>query len=92
MSASSEQVAEAVANVPAGVALHARPAGIVSREAMGFASAITLIAGERQADAKSVLRVMALGAEGGTTVVIRAEGEDAAAAAARIAELIDHLA
>ncbi len=64
MSASSEP-AETTATLPGDVALHARPAGVVSREAMQFSARLTLVFGDRKADAKSVLRVMALGAEPG---------------------------
>lgn len=87
MSASSE----ASAALPAGVALHARPAGLVAREAMRYGSQITIVAGEREADAKSVLRVMALGAEGGSTVTVRAQGDDAEQAVAVIVQLIEQL-
>jgi phosphocarrier protein len=73
------------------VALHARPAGVLAREAMTFSSRITLTAGEREADAKSVLRVMALGAEGGSSVTVQAEGEDAESAVARLVALIEQL-
>ena len=87
MSASSE----ATAQLPAGVALHARPAGALAREAMRYSSRITLTAGGREADAKSVLRVMALGAEGGASVTVQAEGEDAASAVVSLVELIERL-
>jgi phosphocarrier protein HPr len=82
---------EGTARLPAGVALHARPAGALARQAMGYSSQITVTADGRAADAKSVLRVMALGAEGGTSVTVRAEGEDAADAVAGLVELIEQL-
>jgi phosphotransferase system HPr (HPr) family protein len=47
---------------------------------MGFDSEISVMAGERQANAKSMTAVLALGATGGTTLALRAEGGDAAAA------------
>ena len=88
MSASSEAVAEATATLPGDVALHARPAGVVSREAMQFSARLTVVFGNREADARSVLRVMSLGAGAGATVTIRGEGDDAEAGVARLAELI----
>jgi len=47
---------------------------------MGFNSRITVSHGDKEADAKSILSVLALGAEGGSQIRIRAEGEDAEAA------------
>lgn len=88
MSASSEPAAETTATLPADVALHARPAGVVAREAMRFPARITVGFGDREADAKSVLRVMALGAEAGATVTIRGEGDGADAAVAHLAGVI----
>ena len=66
--------------LPAGVDLHARPAADFVRTAMGFASAIWVASGEREVDAKSLLSILALGAKGGSTLRLRAEGGDAGAA------------
>ncbi len=63
--------------LPADVALHARPAGLFVRRAMGFRSAIRIACGDREADAKSLLAVLALGASGGSTIRVRADGPDA---------------
>jgi phosphotransferase system HPr (HPr) family protein len=65
-------------SLPAGVDLHARPAAVFVRTAMAFAARISVAAGDREADAKSLLAVLALGAKGGTTLRLRAEGGDAA--------------
>lgn len=56
--------------------LHARPAAKFVKEAKGYTSDITVTKGEREANAKSSLRLMTLGAKHGETVVIRAEGPD----------------
>lgn len=61
--------------------LHARPAGQLSVAASRYRSAIRLLASGREADAKSVLGVMQLGASAGTTITIRATGPDAQPAA-----------
>lgn len=53
---------------------------------MGFKSRITVIHGDKEADAKSILSVLALGAEGGSQIRIRAEGDDAAAALQAISD------
>jgi phosphotransferase system HPr (HPr) family protein len=88
MSASSEPAAETAVALPAGVALHARPAGVIAREAMRFKAQLTLAFGDREADAKSVLRVMALGAEAGAVVTIRGTGEDSQGAVSHLAEVL----
>jgi phosphocarrier protein HPr len=66
--------------LPDDVDLHARPAAQFVRTAMRYAATITVHAGERHADAKSVLAVLGLGARRGTQLRLRAEGEDAAPA------------
>jgi phosphotransferase system HPr (HPr) family protein len=74
------------------VALHARPAGLFVRRAMTFTSRITVVKGEREADAKSILGVLGLGALGGTSLILRADGNDADEALAALAELVPTLA
>ena len=66
--------------LPLEVALHARPAADFVRTAMGFNSDILVIKDDRQADAKSLMSVLALGADAGSELVVRAEGEDASGA------------
>ena len=81
--ASSEQAAgspTAVVTLPEAVDLHARPAADFVRTAMGFSASIQVAANGREADAKSLLTVLALGAKGGTELRLMAAGEDAAAA------------
>jgi phosphotransferase system HPr (HPr) family protein len=74
--------------LPADVALHARPAADFVRAAMGYDAAILVSKGEREADAKSLLSVLALGATGGTELSLRAHGRDAAVALDELAALI----
>ena len=57
--------------------LHARPAGALSVAAAQFSSAVQLAVADGQADAKSVLAVMQLGASSGQQVTVRAVGPDA---------------
>jgi phosphotransferase system HPr (HPr) family protein len=75
--ASSEAL---VVTLPPGVDLHARPAADFVRTAMGFAASLRVAAGDREADAKSLLSVLALGAKGGTEIRLSADGPDAGAA------------
>lgn len=57
------------------VGLHARPAALVVQEAAKFGCQVMIEHGARQANAKSLLQVLALGAKGGQEVRIRADGE-----------------
>jgi phosphotransferase system HPr (HPr) family protein len=68
---------ETVVALPADVALHARPAAQFVRTAVGFSADIAIAVNGRQADAKSLLAVLALGAEAGTELRLTASGEDA---------------
>lgn len=81
MSPSSETVV-----LPA--ALHARPAGAVVRVAAGFTASVEIRHGDKSASARSALRLMSLGAVAGATVTVHAEGDDAPAAAAAVAEVL----
>jgi phosphotransferase system HPr (HPr) family protein len=83
MSRSSERIA-----LPADVALHARPAGLFVREAALFDADVNVAANGKQANAKSILEVLGLGATGGTELVISASGEDAAAAVRDLTALV----
>ena len=78
--------------LPAGVALHARPAGTLVRAAAAFTSEIFVSANGRRANAKSILDILSLGAEGGAELVIDASGADAAEAADSLALLVAALA
>ena len=69
------------------VGLHARPAALFVREAAKYTSEITVINGDRTANAKSILHVLTLGANQGANVIVRAEGEDAEAALQALAAL-----
>ena len=67
--------------------LHARPASQIAREAQAFAASISIVAQGQSVDAKSILDVLTLAAGQGSTLEIRANGEDAAKAVERISEL-----
>jgi phosphotransferase system HPr (HPr) family protein len=65
--------------------LHARPAGQVVVTAAKFTSDVEIVYGDRTANARGVLALLALGATAGETVLIRATGPDAEAAATAVA-------
>src|SRR6202035_8255 len=58
--------------------LHARPAGALAVAAGRFAASVSVTAGSKTVDAKSVLGVMGLGATSGQGVTVSAEGPAAA--------------
>ena len=74
--------------VPPGVGLHARPAALFVKSAAGFTASIRLRLGEKEVDGKSILGVMQLGATGGTTIEIVADGDDAEVALNTLARLV----
>jgi phosphocarrier protein HPr len=67
--------------------LHARPAAQFVKMANSFSSTITVQAGEKTANAKSIMKVLQLGARKGTTITISAEGADEAEAVAALSAL-----
>jgi phosphocarrier protein HPr len=69
--------------------LHARPAGQVAQAAARYPdTTIELLAGDRSADARSILAVMGLGAVAGSEVRVRAAGGQAAGAAATVVAIL----
>ena len=68
--------------------LHARPAAQFVKVAKQFSSDIVVVKGDREANAKSSLKIMTLGARKGDNITIHAEGEDAQEAVDALAELI----
>lgn len=60
--------------------IHARPAGLLVKEASKFVSDITIGKGEKNVDAAKIFAVLSLGVKCGETVTITADGEDEDAA------------
>ena len=79
------------ATLPDNVPLHARPAGNFVRAAARFPAEISVAANGRRANAKSILELLALGALGGTELIIAASGDRAAEAADHLAGLVPQL-
>jgi phosphocarrier protein HPr len=82
---------ESTVVLPAGVALHARPAAAFVKTALRFRARVTVGTDGKVADAKSILAVLALGAQGGTTLRLNAEGEDAPDALAALTSCVSGL-
>lgn len=68
--------------------LHARPAGALVQAAARFSSTVEISYGDKTANARGVLAVMALGALAGATVRLRAVGDDADEAVTALAKLL----
>lgn len=69
--------------------LHARPAGMLAKEAQSFSSEITLVTDEQEVDAKSILDILTLAAGPGSHLEVRALGEDAVKALDAVCALFE---
>jgi phosphocarrier protein len=70
------------------IGLHARPATLLVNEASKYVSDIKIIAGDKEANLKSIMGAMSLGITNGTSISIEAEGVDAEEALTGIATVI----
>jgi phosphocarrier protein HPr len=68
--------------------IHARPAAEIVKAAGKFKSSITIVRDDLEVNAKSIMGVMMLAAEFGSTIVLRASGDDADAALDALATVI----
>jgi phosphocarrier protein len=68
--------------------LHARPASKFVQKAGTFKSDVTIVYGEKEVNAKSIMGVLSLGVSQGNEILIRCEGEDAETA---VEELVNFL-
>ena len=62
------------------VGIHARPAGILVKEAKKYESKITITRGEKSAEATKLMAIMGLGVKCGETVKVEVSGADEDAA------------
>ena len=68
--------------------LHARPAAEIVKIASKFKSEVTIRRDDMEVNGKSIMGVMMLAAEYGTTLWLRANGDDAEQAVEAIAALV----
>lgn len=68
--------------------LHARPASELVRVASSFEAAVTVSKDGLDVNGKSIMGVLMLAAECGSTITIRTDGEDAAEALDALAALV----
>ncbi len=79
---------ERVTTIVNPLGLHARPAAQLVRLASGFASEIELVKDGMPVNGKSIMGVMMLSAESGSSLTVRARGSDEVEAVAALSELI----
>ena len=68
--------------------IHARPAGMLVKEAAQFKSSIKIAGPKKEVDAKRIMGVMSMGVKKGDTVKLTIEGADAAEAAAALQKFL----
>lgn len=61
--------------------IHARPAGLLVKEAKKYESSIIITRGAKTGDAKKIFAVMALGVKQGETITVAVDGADETMAA-----------
>lgn len=72
--------------------LHARPAAMLVKKAGGFPCEITLIKGDKKANAKSIMNILALGIGANEQVTVITAGEKEAEALQDISDFLESLA
>jgi len=70
------------------VGLHARPAAVFVQTAVKFKSNIIVEKDGKEINAKSIISVLSLGAEKGSKIIIKIEGEDEQEAMKALKELV----
>ena len=73
---------EFVVTDPQGI--HARPAGLLVKEAKKFESNSSVFKGARKGDLKKIFTIMALGVKQGETIKVQVEGADEEQAASAV--------
>ncbi len=68
--------------------LHARPAAIFVQIANKYESDILIKKGKEQVNGKSIMGIMTLAAEKGTSIILKIEGSDAKEALKELEEMI----
>jgi phosphocarrier protein len=80
--------AEATVKLLNKVGLHARPAALFVQTANKFKSNIVVEREGKEVDAKSILNVLSIGAEYGSVITIKADGDDGEMAVKALFELV----
>lgn len=68
--------------------LHARPAALFVQIANKFDSRITVRRGKEEVNGKSIMGILMLGAEKGSSILLEAEGQDAQLAILELEKIV----
>lgn len=68
--------------------IHARPAGLLVKQAQQYESTVTLVKNGKEADLKRLFAVMGLAAKQGEVVSLRIEGDDEEEAAQQLQQYL----
>lgn len=85
---SDEQVRQIQIRVGNEYGLHARPAGLIAREAQKFDSDIYILYKDQKINAKSILDILTLALSKGSRFELQAKGPDASKALGALEELL----
>jgi len=85
----ADDTVEKVCTVRNKMGLHARPAAQIVQAANKFPCEVSLVKDGQTVNGKSIMGVLMLAAAKGTTILVRADGEDAQACVDAIADLFD---
>jgi phosphotransferase system HPr (HPr) family protein len=80
---------ERTATIRNGQGIHCRPSAKIVTEASKYPGHIRVVSDAGEADLRSLLSLVSLGLQEGTTIRIQVTGEDEAAVCARIVELFE---
>lgn len=80
---------EQAVTIPNKLGLHARPAALFVQAAARFRSTIVVSNDDLEVNGKSIMGVLMLAAGRGSTVIIRAEGEDSEEAVHTLVTLVE---
>ena len=69
--------------------IHARPAGLLAKEALQYQSDITVKKGERYANMKGLFSTMSLAVKAGDTITVSVSGKDETEAADALREYLE---
>ena len=81
---------EATFEITNRLGLHLRAATTLTQALQSYVSSVTLVSGNKQANARSVTSLIMLGAGIGTKLKVKAEGPDADAALATVKNLFEN--
>ena len=71
--------------------IHARPAGILVKEAKNFSSEITICKGEKSGNMKMIFSLMGMGIKCGDTVTVKIDGSDEETATNRLKGVFEEI-